>query len=489
MHNLHAFSALALLLLAALLNACNGDDDGDGGTGAGPGGEQGDVPTLTHVSVDEDLNFLLSSGDELNVPEHRAIALGDTLVFESDVTVLSPGRDYAVEYRGESATLYRTPFPVLELDPTGVVEDAAKVPATFAVAQPGSAAESYSVGVEYRGDGQDLAKPTYTFELRESLNSSEEISAPLLGLRDDDDWVLDGMDAEPSSVRDYGAHELWLGFGRTPMLPAGARGGIGRRYVELFVSGSYRGIYYLAERYDRKQLQLTRFDNGMQGELYEGDSRSKASSFRIVEAFDNTDNDWSGFEAIYPSSTDDLDWQPLYDFVDWVVNATDQDFAAELTSRVDLDNVVDYFLFVNLLDASDNMAKNLYTARQEANAPYYFLPYDLNGILGLDADGNRVSPTTDIHVNGLYERLLAQPAFTSALRARWAEASTQALSVDNVADLFEQNITRLAEAGAYQRQNLRSAVPAVDSPDDEAGAIRDAAATRWALLDAYIDTL
>lgn len=92
----------------------------------------------------------------------------------------------------------------------------------------------------------------------------------------------------------------------------------------------------------------------------------------------------------------------MIDFVSFVVYDDDATFSAEYKSKYDVTNAADYYIFMNLMRAMDNRAKNLFNAKYDTNQPYFYVPWDLNGTFGNDPLGDRDNVTNDILTNGLY---------------------------------------------------------------------------------------
>src|SRR5690606_26557681 len=94
--------------------------------------------------------------------------------------------------------------------------------------------------------------------------------------------------------------------------------GVAMEYAELFVNGSYQGIYALSERIDRKQLKLKKYNGSIRGQLYQGVSWG-APTFSFAPPYNDSLRSWSGFEYKYP--TEVTEWFFLHEFVDFVINA------------------------------------------------------------------------------------------------------------------------------------------------------------------------
>ena len=114
---------------------------------------------------------------------------------------------------------------------------------------------SSPITIKYRGSSSiaHAGKRKYALHLKNADGAQHKAS--LLGLRTDDDWVLDGMLNDLSRMRNRVALDLWDDFYTLPW--ADVSGAAGGAFVELYFNGTYKGIYCLNERLDRKLLALS----------------------------------------------------------------------------------------------------------------------------------------------------------------------------------------------------------------------------------------
>ena len=95
--------------------------------------------------------------------------------------------------------------------------------------------------------------------------------------------------------------------------------------------------------------------------------------------YDNTLDTWSNYEWVYPNESDTaINWNHLYSFTNFVMNASDNVFYSQYSAQFDKDNAIDYYLFINSLMAMDNMGRNLFVARYKKSSTYMYLPWDLD---------------------------------------------------------------------------------------------------------------
>ncbi len=292
------------------------------------------------------------------------------------------------------------------------------------------------------------------FWLDSNGNVTENVS--LLGMRSDDDWNLQAMYNEPLRVRSKTNNDLWrlINTLHYQNSEPGAINGIKMRYIELFINDAYQGVYCLSERVDRKQLRLKSHNGNIRGELYKGISWG-ASTFSSLPAFDNNSLLWGGFEYKHPK--EETDWTSLYDLVDFVMNAPSAAFYQDYANRFDPDNLVDYFIFLNLLRATDNTGKNICIAKYDANSKYFYVPWDLDGAFGTIWDGSNAPYTDDILSNGFYNRLMfdcGANGFREKLKNKWLALRSTVITENYLMALFAENHNVLVQNGIYERESM-----------------------------------
>ncbi|MFT4681383.1 MAG: spore coat protein H [Flavobacteriales bacterium] len=314
----------------------------------------------------------------------------------------------------------------------------------------------------------------------------EKNNLSLAGMRSDDDWVLTPMSNEPLRLRNKIGHELWSEIHDLPHseLEPEAESTISAKYIDLFLNGKYRGIYLLMERVDRKLLQLKPFNGEQRVELYKGVTWG-ATQYYGCPAFNNGSRSWSGFEMDYPKEEDYTDWEHLYSAVNLVVNETDDAFNLNVFHEFQMSSSIDYFLFLNLLRATDNLGKNVYVAKYDQGEPYFFVPWDLDGILGTQYAGQQDTVFDDILTNGLFDRLILNEStyFLNHAAYRWYQLREAEFSNGALEERLCSQIDFLNESGAYDRESIAWPEFAFQSSDKDY--MLSWIADRLAFLDDY----
>ncbi|PIE86482.1 MAG: hypothetical protein CSA05_00180 [Bacteroidia bacterium] len=389
--------------------------------------------------------------------KNRILSAGLFYDFSSPVTELETGNSYAVtDQNKQTYKLYFTQLPIVSIDTSEAIVDEPRVYAEFALCESNGNFIQNNIGIEYRGGStQAYPKKSLRIEFWKNKNGDDTKNISLLNMRSDDDWNLQAMYNEPLRMRTKICFELWNKIDTLYYLKdeTKAINGVRQKFVELFVSNEYRGVYALSERIDKKQLRLKKFKNGeIKGELYKGKEWGGATTFSDLPPYDNNKDFWGGYRYIYPKDT--TSWENLYNFVDFVINAKNADFYENYTDKFKIDNAVNYFIFMNLLRAKDNTGKNLFVAKYKKDKPYFYVPWDLDATLGINWTGEQDNISNDLISNKFYRRLILDTLFTDKLKVRWNHLRETVISTNSILALFRDYYNYLNKNGVYERELL-----------------------------------
>ena len=205
---------------------------------------------------------------------------------------------------------------------------------------------------------------------------------PLLGMRRDDDWILYASYSDNTHVRDAVGWNLWRKMTKSAGLdPSGA---LETRWVELILGGQYDGFYLMLEPMDQKTLKL---------DAEKGDSLFKCKTWDVPEskllARQNARAEsFSSLDRKYPDPKEGTkeDWKNIAAFVAVCYESSGEEFAAGAEAVMDRDEILEYWLFLNLTMAADNTWKNTYYAVRDGKVTAY--PWDLDITFGLGWNGD-----------------------------------------------------------------------------------------------------
>lgn len=404
-----------------------------------------------------------------------------------------------------SAKIRFTFLPIVELNCSSV-NSKAYTTGSLRVTDPASLGyDSLMIAAfKYRGaSSSNYPKRSYAIKLRDENGNS--VDRKLLGYRSDNNWILDAMYIDLACMRNRVATDLWNAFeckpyyaDREKKVRTGTRG----KFVEVILNGQWWGLYCMTEKMDRKQLKLKKFvpaaqsttgENEVHGVLY----KSNQWTYEVFMGHEsNDDNDykqviyphkkvsdyknilgketWCEYEFKYPDYEDEaVEWRPLHDAANMVATSFILNIDS-VKSRFDYPMLRDYYLFIELLLATDNHGKNLFWYAYDTQGPegdkLSLAPWDLDGTFGQDWDGV-ITNTKDVTLDfdtyiknyehgqfAIFDLIKSRSEWQQDLKDRYAELRIKGvISGDSIANRFA-NYASLFEASlADQReQNMWS---------------------------------
>jgi hypothetical protein len=359
--------------------------------------------------------------------------------------------------QAESYWLYFTNLPVLHIHTVQKIRDEPKVLSWMELVNTNQDVyEGYS-GIEIRGrTSANYEKKSYGLELWENWHG-DAISLPLLGMRSGEDWILDAMYVDPLRMRNKVSFELWEKMwengSHIPFLTMNP--GMQSRYMELFINQRYMGLYCLFEKLDEHLLHLAGAGSWTGEVLYKAFHwTGGATAFTTYNHEPGNAMTWEGWEQIYPEH--DYYWEPLAELRKSVLYDPDELFMERIDSLMSLDAAAEYYLFVNLLLAHDNIIKNYLLARYADTTSFLWLPWDLEGSWGIMWDGAPCSSGGFLH-NGLFDRLLEldEIDFMDVLEYKWEYYRAGIFQQDSLTAPFIDYADLLGCSGAIERENQR----------------------------------
>lgn len=314
-------------------------------------------------------------------------------------------------------------------------------------------------------------KPSFNMKLRTA--DGTEIDSTLCGLRSASSWILDAMAIDRIGMRNRVSFDIWNEFSRLPYeTNFDSRNGTVGQFVEVYINDTYKGIYCLTDRINRKLLDLKKpqiLEDStvvIRGVLYKhgtnsiGDQNtadtysddSTALVIRYHDAWELTEpEDYAGQAA----------WLPLYELY---ANKDNIDYVKE---HFYLDNLAEYQIFIAALSISDNWGnKNAYISARNIQTNgnkrrFVYTPWDLDTSLGGRYDGTYYGGTyTDWKVSDVmkssskpipFSVCNKQDEYKQLLKDKWIAGREGALSVESVARRLYGYRDLFISSGAWQR--------------------------------------
>ena len=450
-----------------------------------------------HFNIDVANELIVSRIDQIesytNLENYEEVILilgQTTYTFSATPASLVYSTSYLVTDQDNFFTLYFTSLPIVSVAVNTEILDEPKVPAFLTYADDTQLLVS-SVGIELRG-GSSLSHPkkTYDLEFWEDPSGAYNKAVQFGNMREDDDWILDGLYNEPLRMRSHLAHKLWLEM-HTPYYqddePA-AKAGADVAFVELFINGAYKGLYNLSEQVDRKLLKIKKFTTETRGELYKGVTWGGGTTFSSLPDYDNNSRLWGGYDFKYPKVTDiATDWTNIYNLIDFAINSSNNELSENMWSYFQQENYIDYFIFLNFLRASDNTGKNIFLTKYKQGEPYFLVPWDLDGVLGTNWQGHQdpvtIYPTRNVFNNRVID--LNIDNYATVIENRWVDLRENILNTEHWQNKIEAQYQFFTTNKIYERESI--VFPNYDFDDEDLAYMQNWLNGRLAFLDEYFD--
>lgn len=299
-------------------------------------------------------------------------------------------------------------------------------------------------------------KKSYKLNLTDADGANRHLS--LLGMRKDDDWILNNLYADYEKVRNILATQLWRDC-CTEHNEMQAPNSFEYRFVELFIDNSYAGLYLLGYKPDKKTANLNGYEY-----IY------KNNDWANAEVLAETDN-FSRYFAFDSGEVDESEAEAeLREYIDAIAFGT----AEEIRALFDIENAIDIELHGMITQdvdyTKDDKTKNLFWTMK--NSPtrraMMFTPWDFDLSFGnawrdhmenMSSAESYSSPTdtvilTDQMPTGALRRL-GDAEIEAEIRARYKELRDDVWSDEKIFALVDRYERRIFQSGAYYRDQAR----------------------------------
>lgn len=414
---------------------------------------------------------ILSFSPYVTFGDYHSVSINGIELVEDEFNELGEvvvNRPYKVVVQNSRAIdnfqLYFTNLPLIQVHTEMTITDDPKVLSWTEIQHtdnsgPSGRTQLFSTytGIEIRGRTSALLdKKSYGLELWEDRFGKDR-TAPLLGMRNGEDWILDAMFIDPLRMRNKLSIELWKKMWSNQEESPWKTGipGFQCEFVELFLNQRYLGLYCLSEKLDEALINLNEGQVGSEGVMYKAiDWEGGATAFKTYNSEPGNSMIWEGWEQTCPDGY--YCWEPLCELRKTVVLEGDDAFSGKIDTLINLECAADYYLFTNLILAHDNIIKNYYLARYPSESRFLFLPWDLEGSWGIMWHGGE-SSTNGILENNLFNRLmdLEVEEFDHMLEFRWNQYRESIFQLDSLIAPVRFYTDLLKRSGAIERENRR----------------------------------
>jgi len=372
-----------------------------------------------------------------------------------------------------------TGLPVVQMTSQEIITEL-DTQADFTMSMHGEEALRSPARVHLRGDRSLSWKPKggYRVEFTRGGDSGKVLRS-IPGLCDTQQVLLLPIAIDYTMMRDRLSWDVVKlafdedeGFGALP-----------NQYVELYVNGSYEGVYLMLKPYDiGEEMRKAGQESIFRDSLYRV-ARMEMAKDRPVLA-DPTSPE-AGFELFYaPSAAHGFD--ALKAYVDLISEPDDEKFREKALACLDIDSLLRYMLIMQTGCMVDNATNNLYIWAHQENGQfrYRFAFWDMDLTWGQYA-GDEGDRWVELAVA---DRVIALDVGGARKRAQeiWAQLKSRGFTPETVEALVTQYVHEMGDSGAFARDSERWEKGSFYPDGYE---IVTFAAARFEMMDAWVDAL
>jgi hypothetical protein len=386
----------------------------------------------------------------------------------SSSTIFQPIPDWFIA----SVNINESNLPIIEINTSGqTIPDNAKITAYMGIINnegginhvddPFNEYDGY-IGIELRGSSSQMFdKKNYTVETCTELDSN--LNVPLLGMPEENDWVLHGPYSDKSLIRNALAYYLGSLTGRWAPRT---------RLCELYINDDYRGVYVLMEKIkrDKNRVDIAKLNpdeitgddltGGYLLKIDRPDYGAWTSPFKGVNGIN--DILVSYVEPIYqdmPSQQQNYIKEYVTEF-EYTLDGPDfKDPVNGYRPYIDVQSFVDYFLVNELSKNIDAYRLSTFFSKDKdskggkitmgplwdydlafGNANYYEGGYTEGWVI------HSISSTDGFQVPFWWEKLREDAYFDTQLKFRWQELRSGQFSEENIFNYIDSTTTLLVYA-------------------------------------------
>ncbi len=373
------------------------------------------------------------------------------------------------------------------------------------------------IGIELRGSSSQefFDKKSFAVETRNEDTSNNNVS--LLGMPEENDWVLYGPYSDKSLVRNVLAYHLaGLAMDYAPRT----------RFCELMINGSYRGVYVLMEKIkrDKNRVDIDKFEvEDVEGDELTGgyiikiDKENGSQNDGWFSQYPPQDGAWQTtyFQLHYPKPDDIQAVQRNYiqtyiDSFDELMHSSDYaDSLSGYRNYIDINTFVDFMLVNEMCKNVDayRLSTFLYKDKDSVDPRIKMGPvWDFNlGFGNVDFcagpapqgwvfNYNQICPDDYWIIHFWWKKMMRDPVYVDVLKSRWVELRNSVYTDQKVCAYID-SLSMVVENGAdrnFDRWNILNEYVWPNSfvggsYDQEVGFVKEWLLDRMAWMDQKLE--
>ncbi len=358
----------------------------------------------------------------------------------------------------------------------GTIVDEPKIPSDATIIVANDTLYSGNMGIEFRGATSQTLFPKKSYGLETWDENNEDINVSLLGLPEEEDWILYGPYSDKSLMRNILIYDLSRDIGRYASRSL---------FVDLTLNGNYQGVYVFMEKLKRdgERIDINKLkEDENEGEDVTGGyilKIDKTAGNNLGEGYNELNsfvsdypppNAFGGQETYflyeYPDAEDITAAQKTYiseymgAFEDALISDDFRDPVLGYEAYIDVPSFIDFFLLNELANNVDGYRLSTFMHKDKNEKLKMGPIWDFNLAFGnADYCGggspqvwaykfNERCPQDIWLVPFWWDRLMQDPDFVEQLKARWATLRGSTFSNGAIEARIGNYLETLEQSGA-----------------------------------------
>lgn len=353
---------------------------------------------------------------------------------------------FNIEGKEHHFNLFFTNLPTVQLVSLDKIKNGPKNFAKIIVNDPflNNIQESY-IKISVRGTSSKFErKKSYGFNPIQNIGDQINRPFSFFNFEESSKWVLNSMHRDKSKIRNKVSLELW-----SKIHPNSTINKIQTKLIELFFNNESLGLYNFHQNYSEEFLNINSSSSLIRGAEISEYSRFEEYDYSTPTIY------WAGYEQVFPDPKIKIEWSDFQKFSDIVANSTDETFRSQIDKHIDVENVMDFLIFIQLISGRDNIATNCFFFKEYPNDLFAMLPWDMDVSFGR-AIGSEYNGG-ELILNHLYFRLIvANPnSFKDDFKQKWNLLRTTTLTNDSIFSVIDRDVIEIQKSGIENIENRK----------------------------------
>ena len=284
--------------------------------------------------------------------------------------------------------------------------------------------------------------------LKKSYKLKTEKKSSVLGLSEDNDFVLDALYVDKSKVRNKLSSDIWNLLNDNQNI----NNDLKSQFVDFYVDRDYYGLYVMKNNVDTHVTNLS--ETGLIIKFIDHSNSSIIDNL-IFENYYIVDDVFLNMKIKhYNKESFDIFIEKLRRYY-----SSSMDYNV-IDSIFDIDNYINYKIFVSLVSGNDNLSKNQYLSLQDSNSKILITPWDMDLTWGLnwsdDGDLHSIfSMDSSIDANWMNENITKNmdEKTLSLMKQRYWELRKNVITMDTINGYLDSYKELLVNSGAAKRDS------------------------------------